>query len=105
MVFLPFIFPHGPRLNMEAYIKCLKEYRPGLRGWLPEDPTFDNITLYPVPGTKEGETSVSREKISATTSSPTFGRLTLHISVLLIILSADQLSGRSIKLRATPKKN
>ena len=38
----------------------------GSRGWLSEDPTSNNRTLHKT--TKEGECSVSRDKISATAS-------------------------------------
>ena len=42
----PFIYPHGLRLNKEAYIKCLEGVVPtGSTGWLLEDPMSGNRTL------------------------------------------------------------
>ena len=48
-----FIFPHGLRFNTVVYM-CLEEVmQAGSRGWLLEDPTFANRTLWHATQTRE----------------------------------------------------
>ena len=73
-----FIFPHGPRLNTEAYILCLERGTTVL-----EYSTSSNRTLQHA--THAREPSHGCEKIPTTTSSKTSSRFTLDCNPLIIM--------------------
>ena len=94
-IMLPFIFPHGLRLN---------------RG-LHKVPRTVSVTLYHEGGywntgclvTQAEESSVGCQEISATTLPIASGRVTPQITFLLIIMCGSQLSKRTTKLHAEQK--
>ncbi len=74
---LPYIQPHGLRLNTEAYIKCLdKILLSESRGWVLEVPTYATKA--------REELTVDCKKVSTTKPLLKFGHLTSQTSFFLI---------------------
>ena len=88
-VMSPSIFPHGLKLNTEAYIKFLME----LSNKTPRHThKLENLVL-------------TVKKNSVTTSHLTSGCLTPQITISLIIMYGTWLGERPRKYNATPKIN